>query len=51
MAKQAVSGVNGGRRGGDGGVRREGSDAVEGDGGAPANFSSLTASIAKSSDF
>jgi hypothetical protein len=44
-AMQAVSGATGGRRGGDGGVRREGSDAVEGDGGTPTNFSSLMASI------
>jgi hypothetical protein len=49
--KQAVSGVTKGRRGGDDDVRREGSSVVEGDSGAPMNFSSLTASIAKSSGF
>jgi hypothetical protein len=53
--KQAVSGAIEGWRGeaggGNDGVQREGSDVVAGDGGALANFSSLTASIAKSSGF
>jgi hypothetical protein len=49
--KQVVSGTTRGWHGGDNVIRSEGSDVVEGDGGTPANFSSLTASIAKSSDF
>jgi hypothetical protein len=51
--KQVVSGTTGGWHGEAGGgensVRREGSGMVAGNGDAPANFSSLTASIAKSS--